>query len=140
MQIFLPNPQDWRKPAPRGDAADLHNSPLPLYVHAPYLINVCSPRPNVRWVRSLEMLKSEVPLYIENTAGGENAVARRFDDLAHLWEAPLGDEIGRGRPMRTRKRSLIERLSQERVSTKALPPARNSKPFERRPNMPPQAC
>ena len=27
------------------------------------------------------------PCYIENTAGGENAVARRFDALARLWEA-----------------------------------------------------
>jgi deoxyribonuclease-4 len=27
-----------------------------------------------------------VPLYIENTAGGDNAVARRFDALALLWD------------------------------------------------------
>src|SRR4029450_2722304 len=27
------------------------------------------------------------PVLIENTAGGENAVARRFDALARLWEA-----------------------------------------------------
>ncbi|HEU5143409.1 MAG TPA: TIM barrel protein, partial [Solirubrobacterales bacterium] len=40
-----------------------------------------------RWGRTLEMLESEVPVYIENTAGGDNAVARRFDDLARLWEA-----------------------------------------------------
>ena len=32
------------------------------------------------------MLESEVPVYLENTAGGENAVARRFDALAKLWE------------------------------------------------------
>jgi deoxyribonuclease-4 len=40
-----------------------------------------------RWPRTLEMLESEVPVLIENTAGGENAVARRFDALARLWEA-----------------------------------------------------
>jgi deoxyribonuclease IV len=40
-----------------------------------------------RWVRTLEMLESRVPLYIENTAGGDNAVARRFDALAQLWDA-----------------------------------------------------
>jgi len=129
VQIFLSDPQSWRKPAPRDDAAELRASPLPLYVHAPYLINVCSPRPNVRygsrkilqqtcdaaaevgaaavvvhpghaedgvaegfgrWVRTLDLLTSEVPVFIENTAGGENAVARRFDDLARLWEA-IGD-------------------------------------------------
>jgi deoxyribonuclease-4 len=40
-----------------------------------------------RWLRTFEMLESEVPVYLENTAGGKNAVARRFDDLARLWEA-----------------------------------------------------
>jgi deoxyribonuclease-4 len=32
------------------------------------------------------MLESEVPVYLENTAGGKNAVARLFDDLGRLWE------------------------------------------------------
>jgi deoxyribonuclease-4 len=125
VQIFLSDPQGWKKPPPRKDAAELRKSKVPLYVHAPYLINVCSPRNNVRygsrkilqqtcdaaaqvaaeavivhgghadddiaegvgrWLRTLEMLTSEVPVYIENTAGGDNAVARRFDALARLWE------------------------------------------------------
>jgi len=103
----------------------LRASSIPLYVHAPYLINVCSPRNNVRygsrkilqqtcdaaaevdaaavivhaghadddiaegvgrWLRTLEMLESDVTLLIENTAGGENAVARRFDALERLWK------------------------------------------------------
>jgi deoxyribonuclease-4 len=126
VQIFLSDPQGWRKPPPREDAAELAGSPTPVYVHAPYLINVCSPLNNVRygsrkiltqtleaaadvgatavivhaghaedgieqgvgrWARTLEMLESRVPLLIENTAGGDNAVARRFDALARLWEA-----------------------------------------------------
>jgi deoxyribonuclease-4 len=33
------------------------------------------------------MLKSDVPVLIENTAGGDNAVARRLDALAVLWDA-----------------------------------------------------
>ena len=129
VQIFLSDPQGWQKPPPREDAEELRSSGVPLYVHAPYLINVCSPRNNVRygsrkilqqtcdaaaevgatavivhpghaedgveagfgrWVRTLEMLETSVPLYIENTAGGENAVARRFDALAGLWEAIAG--------------------------------------------------
>jgi deoxyribonuclease IV len=129
VQIFLSDPQGWRKPAPREDAAELRDSAVPLYVHAPYLVNVCSPRNNVRygsrkilqetceaaaevgatgvivhaghaedsvaegvgrWVRTLEMLESKVPVLIENTAGGTNAVARRFDALARLWEAVSG--------------------------------------------------
>jgi deoxyribonuclease IV len=131
VQIFLSDPQSWKKPPPRKDAEQLRASKLPLYVHAPYLINVCSPRNNVRygsrkilqqtcdaaaevaaaavivhaghaedgigegvgrWLRTLEMLESDVPVYIENTAGGENAVARRFDALARLWEAVAAAE------------------------------------------------
>jgi deoxyribonuclease IV len=126
IQIFLSNPQGWEKPPPRDDAEELRSSSVPVYVHAPYLINVCSPRSNVRygsrkilqqtcdaaaeidaaavivhgghaedaieegfgrWVRSLEMLKSDVPVYIENTAGGDNAVARKLDALEGLWAA-----------------------------------------------------
>ena len=137
VQVFLSDPQGWRKPPARADAEELRGSDLPLYVHAPYLINVCSPKNNVRygsrkilqqtceaaaeieaaavvvhpghaedgiragvdrWVRTLDMLQTAVPLYIENTAGGDNAVARRFDALARLWgavsEAETGAEIG----------------------------------------------
>lgn len=126
VQLFLSNPQGWEKPPPRADAAELRAAELGIYVHAPYLINVCSPKPNVRygsrkilkqtceaaadvgalavivhpgyaedgiaegvsrWTRTLEQLTSDVPVYLENTAGGDNAVARRFDALAQLWEA-----------------------------------------------------
>jgi deoxyribonuclease-4 len=129
VQIFLSDPQGWAKPPSRADAGELQRSDVPVYVHAPYLINVCSPRSNVRygsrkilqqtcdaaaeigtagvivhaghaedaiaegvgrWVRSLEMLETDVTLLIENTAGGTNAVARRFDALARLWEAVSG--------------------------------------------------
>ena len=126
VQVFLSDPQGWEKPPKRRDAAELRESALPLYVHAPYLINVCSPRNNVRygsrkilqqtcdaaaevdaaavivhpghaedgieagigrWTRTLEILEAPVPLYLENTAGGDHAMARRFDALARLWEA-----------------------------------------------------
>jgi len=126
VQIFISDPQGWKKPSPRPDADELRDSAVPVYVHAPYLINVCSPRSNVRygsrkilqqtcdaaaevgavavivhpghaedgiepgvgrWTRTLEMLHSDVPVYLENTAGGDNAVARRFDALELLWDA-----------------------------------------------------
>ncbi len=126
VQIFLSDPGSYRKPPPHPEAEALRASAIDVYVHAPYLINVCSPKPNVRygsrkilqqtcdaatevgaaavivhgghaeddiaegpgrWLRSLELLESETPVLIENTAGGENAVARRFDALAALWEA-----------------------------------------------------
>src|SRR4029079_2949140 len=129
IQMFLSNPQGWEKPPERQDADELRDSEIGIYVHAPYLINVCSPKPNVRygsrkiltqtceaaadvgalavvvhpghaedgleagvggWSRTLEMLESDVPVYLENTAGGDHAVARRFDALARLWEQVAG--------------------------------------------------
>jgi deoxyribonuclease-4 len=35
-----------------------------------------------------------LPILIENTAGGENACARRFDALARLWDAVGGYNVG----------------------------------------------
>jgi len=136
-QIFLSDPQGWKKPPPRKDADELRSSAMPVYAHAPYLINVCSPRNNVRygsrkilqqtcdaasevgaaavivhgghadddigegvgrWLRTLEMLETDVTLLIENTAGGDNAVARRFDALERLWDgvskADSGVDVG----------------------------------------------
>lgn len=49
-----------------------------------------------RWRKALQPLETEIPVYIENTAGGVNAMARDFDTLGRLWEAisdidvPLG--------------------------------------------------
>jgi deoxyribonuclease-4 len=126
IQIFLSSPQSWKAPPPHPEAKGLRGSKKGVYVHAPYLINVCSPRNNVRygsrkilqqtceatasvgaealivhpghaedgvaagverWARTLEQIESPVPIYLENTAGGDNAVARRFDALARLWDA-----------------------------------------------------
>jgi deoxyribonuclease-4 len=42
----------------------------------------------------LELLETETKVLVENTAGGENAVARRFDALARLWEAIGHAETG----------------------------------------------
>lgn len=130
VQIFLSNPQSWRKPRPRADAEALAGSPVPIYVHSPYLINVCADNNRVRipsrrilqdtcdaaaeigaagvvvhgghvtgdgavadgyerWRKALDQLETSVPVLIENTAGGDKAVARRLDQLEGLW-----DEIG----------------------------------------------
>ena len=48
VQFFLGNPQSWKKPKPREDADVLKASSIPLYVHAPYLINVASANNRVR--------------------------------------------------------------------------------------------
>jgi deoxyribonuclease IV len=130
VQIFLSNPQSWKKPPPRQDAAALRDSPIPIYVHAPYLINVCADNNRVRipsrrilqdtcdaaaevgalavivhgghvtgdgpqeegidrWRKALDSVDTQVPILIENTAGGDKAVARRVE-----WIARLFDEIG----------------------------------------------
>ena len=131
VQMFASNPQSWKKPLPRPDADALKASPIPIYVHAPYLINVISPNNRIRipsrkilaqtieaaeafgaaavivhaghvtdegsiedgperWRKALEPLETEMPILIENTAGGEAAMGRRIDDLARLWEE-IGD-------------------------------------------------
>jgi deoxyribonuclease-4 len=44
----------------------------------------------LRWRKALEQLDSPLPLLLENTAGGNWAMARRLDRLAGLWEQ-VGD-------------------------------------------------
>ncbi|MFA9428610.1 deoxyribonuclease IV [Egicoccus sp. AB-alg2] len=44
------------------------------------------------WRSTLERLQTSVPILIENTAGGNNAVARHFDRIGRLWEALDGVE------------------------------------------------
>lgn len=127
VQIFLSNPQSWKKPPPRPDSEALRNSPIPIYVHSPYLINVCADNNRVRvpsrrilqetcdaaaevgaeavivhgghvtgdgpqddgierWRKALDPLDTQVPVFIENTAGGDKAVARRVEWIERLFE------------------------------------------------------
>jgi deoxyribonuclease-4 len=47
------------------------------------------------WVKTFERMPAPLPILIENTAGGEHAMARRFDALARLWDAIGGyDNVG----------------------------------------------
>jgi len=39
------------------------------------------------WRKCIERAELPVPLLIENTAGGDNAMARQLDRIARLWEA-----------------------------------------------------
>jgi deoxyribonuclease IV len=131
VQVFLSNPQSWKQPRPREDAAELRAASIPVFVHAPYLINPVAENTRVRipsrrilqetcdaaadigaagvvvhgghvsgdmadmgaafrrWRKALEQLDTQVPVLIENTAGGDNAVVRRLDTIRLLW-----DEIG----------------------------------------------
>jgi len=131
VQFFLGDPQGWKVPPPGQDAVELAASPVRVYVHAPYVINLASGNNRIRipsrkllaqtcegatavgaagvivhgghvtaddderegfirWRKALEQLESPVPLLLENTAGGNHAMARRFDTVARLWER-VGD-------------------------------------------------
>ncbi len=130
VQVFLSNPQSWKKPLLRDDAAELRAAEIPIYVHAPYLVNVGSSNNRVRipsrkiiadtleaataidaagvivhgghvddgedqsvgferWRKALDSVQLTVPLFIENTAGGDNAILRDVSNYGPLW-----DEIG----------------------------------------------
>jgi deoxyribonuclease-4 len=39
------------------------------------------------WVKTFERMTAPLPILIENTAGGDHAMARRFEALARLWDA-----------------------------------------------------
>ncbi len=135
LQMFLSDPKGWAKPAPRADADALRAAPLPVFVHAPYLVNLAAANPRVRhpsrqilaqtcaaaaeigaaavivhgghveagegveagverWAKALVELETDVPIYLENTAGGDHALARRFDTLARLWDGIADFGVG----------------------------------------------
>jgi deoxyribonuclease-4 len=48
FQIFVSSPQMWKSPKPREDLEELQDYSGPIYVHAPYLINVATPNNKVR--------------------------------------------------------------------------------------------
>ncbi|HLF61106.1 MAG TPA: deoxyribonuclease IV [Acidimicrobiia bacterium] len=135
VQIFLSDPQAWKKPLPRADAAELRASSIPVYVHSPYLINVCADNTRIRvpsrrilqetcdaaaeiaatavvvhgghvtgegpqeeglarWRKALEPLDTQVPVLIENTAGGDKALARRVEWIARLFAEVAEFDVG----------------------------------------------
>lgn len=46
------------------------------------------------WRKVFERIECPVPVLIENTAGGGNAMARKLDRIARLWEALDGFDVG----------------------------------------------
>jgi deoxyribonuclease-4 len=46
------------------------------------------------WRKTFERFTPPLPVLIENTAGGDHAMARRFDRLAQLWDALSGFDVG----------------------------------------------
>ncbi len=48
VQFFLADPQGWKAPVARPDAADIASSDIDVYVHAPYVINVATLNNRIR--------------------------------------------------------------------------------------------
>ncbi|GAA4130543.1 deoxyribonuclease IV [Actinomadura keratinilytica] len=62
-----------------------------LVVHGGHVLKQDDPETGFEnWRKVFERLDCPVPIYIENTAGGDNAMARRFDRIARLWEVLSG--------------------------------------------------
>lgn len=132
IQMFCGDPQSWKMPPPREDAAELKASGMQIYVHSPYIVNLASGDNKVRipsrkvlqqccdaasavgaqavivhgghvssaedisegivrWKKGLDSLETDVKIYLENTAGGNFAMARRWDTLGRLWDV-IGDD------------------------------------------------
>jgi deoxyribonuclease-4 len=139
VQMFLADPQGWKKPPSHPQAGPLRASELTVVVHSPYVVNLASLNNRIRipsrklvvqhataaaevgaiglvvhgghvtqgedaaqgvenWRKFLARQAAEggfaVPVLIENTAGGDNAMARRFDALARLWDAVGEFDVG----------------------------------------------
>ena len=67
-----------------------------LVVHGGHVLKADDPAQGIdNWRKCVERLDIPVPLLIENTAGGDNAMARHLDRLDQLWGA-VGDGDGAG--------------------------------------------
>jgi deoxyribonuclease-4 len=59
-----------------------------LIVHGGHVNKADDPEKGFdNWRKAVEATDIKVPLLIENTAGGDNAMARHLDRIARLWEA-----------------------------------------------------
>ena len=59
-----------------------------LIVHGGHVLKDDDPAVGVdNWRKTFERWTPPLPIFIENTAGGDNAMARHFDRLAMLWDA-----------------------------------------------------
>jgi deoxyribonuclease-4 len=67
-----------------------------LIVHGGHVTAGEDPATGVaNWVKALERMELPLPLLVENTAGGDFAMARRLDAIARLWDAIGGfDNVG----------------------------------------------
>jgi deoxyribonuclease-4 len=66
-----------------------------LIVHGGHVLKDDDPQTGFdNWRKVFERMDCPIPVLIENTAGGGNAIARRLDRIARLWEALDGFDVG----------------------------------------------
>jgi deoxyribonuclease-4 len=67
-----------------------------LVVHGGHVVKGDDPALGVEnWVKTFERMQCPLPILVENTAGGDLAMARRLDAIARLWEGIGGfDGVG----------------------------------------------
>lgn len=135
FQMFVTDPQGWKKPVPRADTDAIRESSIDVVVHSSYQINVASLNNRLRmpsrkaveqqaaaaaelgafglvvhgghlrdgdtadegfanwrklFDRQIDKGGFGVPILIENTAGGDHAMARTLESIDRLW-ASVGD-------------------------------------------------
>jgi deoxyribonuclease-4 len=66
-----------------------------VIVHGGHVTDGDDPQAGVdNWVKALAQLDMKVPVYIENTAGGKNSMARRLESISRLWDAVGESDVG----------------------------------------------
>ena len=67
-----------------------------LIVHGGHVTAKDDPQDGlINWAKAVEQIERPIPMLIENTAGGDGAMARSLDMIARLWDAVGGlDNIG----------------------------------------------
>jgi deoxyribonuclease IV len=66
-----------------------------LIVHGGHVLKNDDPQVGFdNWRKVFERLDCPVPVLIENTAGGDNAMARMLERIARLWDALDGFDVG----------------------------------------------
>lgn len=66
-----------------------------LIVHGGHVTEDDDPSVGVEnWVKAITQLDMKVPVLIENTAGGQHAMARHLENITRLWDAVGGLGVG----------------------------------------------
>jgi deoxyribonuclease-4 len=66
-----------------------------LIVHGGYVTADTDPAEGYdSWRKAVQRIERPLPMLIENTAGGDGAMARSFDAISRLWDAVAGDDDG----------------------------------------------